>query len=93
MLEYFGRFAFRYCQDVDNPGKVRIYIQHQPDYQGRSTESQHTHRLGLFSGNNAPPHICIKDHCLPKDLGEAQELAHRWARATENYIRTGRFQE
>lgn len=89
MQENYGRFTFRYCRDVTNEGKIRIYIEQQPDYSGQRTNSHATHRL--FSGEGAPPHICIKAHCLPSTLDEAQELAHLWANATENYIRTGSF--
>jgi hypothetical protein len=74
---------------VTNPGKVRVYIEHQPDYRGRLTNSHATHRL--FSGEGAPPHICIKAAYLPDTFEQAQALAHRWADATENYIRTGEF--
>ncbi|HEV2864313.1 MAG TPA: hypothetical protein VGX48_25165 [Pyrinomonadaceae bacterium] len=90
MPEYYRGFAFRYCYDVDNPGKIRIYIESQPSYRGRDTDCHSTHRL--YSGGGAPPHICLKPEAMPSTYEEAEELAHRWARATENYIRTGRFE-
>ncbi len=89
MQEEVGRFLFRYCRDVTNEGKIRIYIEQQPDYNGQRTNSHATHRL--FSGEGAPPHICIKASSLPSTLDEARALAHRWAQCTENYIRTGDF--
>jgi hypothetical protein len=89
MTEDYGRFSFRYCHDVENLGKVRIYIQRQPDYGGRLTDFSYTHRLP--SGGGAPLHICIKAEFLPSTFEDAQRYAHRWARCTENYIRTGIF--
>jgi len=89
MRENYRGFAFRYCKDVDSPGKVRIYVEQQPSYQGRPTDSHNTHRLN--SGGGAPPHICIKSESKPSNLSEAQNLAHQWARGTENYIKYGRF--
>ena len=89
MTENYGRFTFRYCHDVDSPGRVRIYVESQPSYQGRPDGGSSTHRL--TSGGGAPTHICIKDECKPASLSAAQSLAHRWANATERYIATGRF--
>jgi hypothetical protein len=89
MVENYGNYRFRYCRDVDKPSQVRIYIVAQPSYRGRADDCHSSHRL--WSGGGAPPHICIKASQQPTTLYQAQELAHRWARATDSYIRTGRF--
>jgi hypothetical protein len=89
MRENYRGFTFRYCHDVDSPGKVRIYVENQPSYQGKPTDCVSTHRL--YSGGGAPPHICIKSEYKPTNISDAQEMAHKWAQGTENYIRTGRF--
>jgi len=89
MIENYGAYQFRYCHDVASPGKVRVYIESQPSYNGRPSDSASTHRIP--SSNGAPPHICIKEDCKPESLSEAKNLAHRWAQSNDNYRRTGRF--
>ena len=89
MVESYRGFSFRYCKDVESPGKVRVYVESQPSYGVRDTRGEDTHRN--FSGGGAPPHVCVKEGCKPSTLEEARVLAHRWANATLNYIRTGEF--
>ncbi|HPM79201.1 MAG TPA: hypothetical protein PLF81_00805 [Candidatus Anammoximicrobium sp.] len=86
MVEQIGNYRFRYCNDVDRPGKVRIYIEQQPSYNGKPTDSHSTHRLS--SGSGAPPHICIKSECQPSTLAQAQAKAREWIGYTERYRRS-----
>jgi hypothetical protein len=86
MVEQIGNYRFRYCGDVDHPGKVRVYIEQQPGYNGKSTDGHSTHRLQ--SGGGAPPHICFKPECRPDTLPEAQTRAREWIGYTERYRRS-----
>ena len=86
MSEQIGDYRFKFCHDVDRPGKVRIYIEQQPSYNGRPTDGHSTHRIN--SGNGAPPHICIKEEHRPSTLGEAQKLARDWVGYTEKHRRS-----
>ena len=83
MKERIGAYEFRYCHDVDRPSKIRIYIEQQPSYNGRPTDSHSTHRL--FSGGGAPPHICIKEQCQPETLAQARQMARDWVAYTERH--------
>ncbi len=56
MTEHWGQFTFRYCLDVENPGKIRVYIQRQPDHEGRTCDSASSHPIVLRC-RRAAPHL------------------------------------
>ena len=85
--ENYGRYRFRYVKDRASPGKIKVYVEKQPSYQGRCTNSNTIHRYS--GGNGSPPSICIKNEAKPKSLSQAKSLAHKWANMTDRYIRTG----
>jgi len=85
--ENYKGFRFRYVNDVDSKGRIRVYVEKQPSYGGRSTDSNVIHRWP--GKNGSPPYICFKEASKPRSYSEAKKLAHQWADATERYIRTG----
>ena len=89
MVEQFGGYRFRYCEDVEDRDRIRIYIEDQPGYNGRANDDVTTHRI--FSHSGAPPYICVKEECKPGTLSEAQELAHQWAWDNYRYISSGQL--
>ena len=85
--ENYGGYKFRYTKDRASPEKVRVYVENQPSYGGRSTNSNTIHRHPRKG--NQPPHICFKENSKPSSLGKARTLSHNWANKTNTYIRTG----
>jgi len=63
----------------------RIYIDRQPSYRGRATDSYSTHRYGVGSR----PYICWTQPLLKRK--DAEAVAHLWANGTDAYISTGSF--
>ncbi|MCW2248189.1 hypothetical protein M2352_003823 [Azospirillum fermentarium] len=86
-VESYNGYRFRYVQDRETPGKVRVYVEDQPSYGDRGTAPSVIHRWP--ASGNAPPYICFKESCKPATFAEAQRLAHGWADKTDVYIRTG----
>jgi hypothetical protein len=85
--ENYKGFRFRYVNDVKSKGRVRVYVEKQPSYRGRGTDSNLIHRYPGKMGS--PGYICFKAESKPCSYSEAKKLAHQWADATEKYIRTG----
>ena len=85
--ESYNGYKFRYVRDRVSPGKVRVYVEKQPSYRGRSTNSNTIHRYPRSPG--LPPYICFKQRSKPSSIGQARSLAHKWADKTDRYIRTG----
>jgi hypothetical protein len=85
--ETYKGYKFRYVHDIVSPGKVRVYIEKQPSYQGRSRDPYVIHRYPGMNG--APPYICFKENFKPTSYSEARKLARKWADLTNGYIRTG----
>lgn len=88
MRERIGDYQFRYVQDVVTPGKVRVYIEEQPSYQGQSEDAHATHRR-TTDVPDAPPYICFKEESKPSTLDEARTRAREWIDYTDRYIETG----
>jgi hypothetical protein len=63
------------------------FIERQPDYCGRPSDLNSTHRNGLRDGR---PRICFWPGKEPRDLPTAIMLAMLWAERTSQYIRDGR---
>jgi hypothetical protein len=61
----------------------RAYIEEQPSYQSRETDSSSTHRLT----DGRRKYICWTKPL--NSLEEAKQVAALWADKTQNYIRTG----
>jgi hypothetical protein len=85
--ERYKGFRFRYVHDVESKGRVRVYVERQPSYGGRSTDSDVIHRWP--GKNGSPSYICFKSERKPRTYSEAKKLAHQWADATLRYIHTG----
>ena len=64
----------------------RAYINNSPDYRGRPSGSGSAHWLP--DGNRR--YVCWTPE--PATISVAQGISAMWADATENYIRTGRFE-
>ncbi|MDA1052504.1 MAG: hypothetical protein O3C40_18770 [Planctomycetota bacterium] len=82
-VERIGGYTFRYCQDVDRPGAVRIYVEQCPALPANASE----HLIRGTGG--APPHICLKQEAKPTSGSAAQALARDFVRCSEN-ARAGR---
>lgn len=65
----------------------RIYIEWQPSYQGRETGIDATHRWS----EDDRFYVCWTEDL--HSLDDAKNIAALWADTTQNYIRTGRFQQ
>jgi hypothetical protein len=78
-------FAFEFARQPT--GKIRIYINEQPHYAGRSHDLQSTHRYF----ENGRYYICIRDHLEPVNVVEARDWATYWASQTVHYIQCGRL--
>jgi hypothetical protein len=85
--ENYNGYNFRYVKDNRSPNRVKVYVEKQPSYRGRSTNSNTIHRHP--AGNTAPPSICFKEKNKPRSLSEAKGLARKWANMTDRYISTG----
>jgi hypothetical protein len=74
-------YEFSFEQQSD--GSIRIYIDYQPSYGYRSSDSHITHRNK--DGNRY--YICVLDQ--PRTVSEAKVIAEEWAKRTDRYIRSG----
>lgn len=79
-VDYTFRFAW-----LAQPQCWRVYIEHQPAYQGRNSSAHATHRLGLPN----QPYVCWTDPL--RTYEQARAVAALWADATQRYIATGTF--
>ena len=68
--EHYRGYKFRYCNDVNASGKVRVYVE-----RGVNSRTQHYHR-GI---NGSPPRICFKKNSKPSSYSKARSLARGWA--------------
>jgi hypothetical protein len=82
-LDRQATFRFDFVQV--SASEWRIYITHQPSYNGRSEGVGTIHRLSDARG----PYICWVP--APTTLDQAKGAARAWADATYEYIRTGTF--
>ena len=78
-----GLADYQFSFEEQSNGTWKAYIEAQPSYQGRASDSHSTHRLA--DGNRK--HICW-DRPL-KSLEEAKGVAAAWADKTQDYIKTG----
>jgi len=85
--ENYRGFDFFYVKDPESAGKIKVYIEKQPSYNGRDTSMNVIHRWG--GKNGSPPFICFKNGFKPSSLSEAKSKAHDWANRTIVYIDTG----
>ena len=83
MIEKVGSYQFRYCHDVETPGKVRVYVEQRP-----AGANEH-----LIPSTGVPPHICFKDGAQPSSGSEAREMARKFANCSENARRGRGFHE
>jgi hypothetical protein len=85
--ENYRGFRFHYVNDPESSGKIKVYVEQQPSYQGRDMDMNVIHR---WSGKNgSPPYICFKENFKPSSLYDAKKQAHDWADRTLVYISTG----
>lgn len=92
-VEPYRGFGFRYVNDPQSSGKVRVYVEQHPDlnYRGRDSGSHTTHLWPAgHDGVSHPPYLCIKQEYKPASFERAQELAHKWADLTLVYLATGK---
>ncbi len=88
--ENYKGFTFRFVNDLKSSGKVRVYVENAPSYNGRSSELSVIHRWPAnHDGFSHPPYICFKENFKPDNLAEARDLAQKWADGTIEYIRSG----
>lgn len=74
-------YSFRFVQLNSD---IRIYIQNQPSYNGRSEDSYDTHRL-IDSGGK---YICWTGRIATYE--DAKSVAKTWAEKTETYRKSGK---
>ena len=84
MVEDIGSYRMRYCHDPSAPGKVRVYVERKP-----SDATEHLWDLN----RSTPPYICFKGNDKPSSGSEAQTMARRWVRCSENARRGRGFRE
>ena len=78
-----GLADYKFIFEDQPDGTWRAYIQDQPPYLSRPTDSHSTHRLS--DGNRK--YVCWS---TPLDsLEKAKKVAARWADETQKYISTG----
>lgn len=80
-----GKNYFSFSYEKQSDGEIRVFIESQPDYQGRETNGHATHRYGVSSDR---PHVCYDPP--PENLKDAIEISKVWADKTEKYIDTGK---
>jgi len=66
-------------------GSWRVYIDGQPSYGCRATDSYSTHRYAI----STRPYICWTQPLVKRV--DAEAVAHLWANGTDTYIATGSF--
>lgn len=79
-----GLADYRFIFEEQSDGTWRAYIEEQPSYRGRPTDTHSTHRLS----DGDRKYVCWTDPL--RSLEEAKQVAALWADATQQYIRTGR---
>jgi len=77
-----NHYAFTYEM---TGGMWRVYVDRQPNYGYRATDSYSTHRYGI----SIRPYICWTQPL--KTRKDAEAIAHLWANGTDTYIATGSF--
>jgi len=80
-----GQEDYEFSFERQSDGAWRIYIEDQPEYNGRPTDAHSTHRLS----DGGRKYVCWTNTI--RSLDEAKEVAAMWADATQKYIRTGIF--
>ena len=79
-----GRADYGFSVERQSNGTYRPYITSQPGYAGRADDPHSTHR----NSDGDRKYVCWT-HALPSE-GEAQQVAAKWADATQQYIGMGR---
>ena len=79
-----GLADYLFSFEEQRNGTWKAYIEAQPSYQGRATDSHSTHRIS----DGDRKHICW-DRPL-RSLDDAKGVAAAWADKTQEYIKTGR---
>jgi hypothetical protein len=80
-----GSYPFEFELTPLPSGVIRVFINRQPSYGGRSDDLQSTHRYyerGRYF-------VCIMDHLQPRTYAEARTWADYFAANTVRYIQTG----
>ena len=79
-----GRADYGFSVERQGNGTYRPYITSQPGYAGRADDPHSTHR----NSDGDRKYVCWT-HALRSE-GEAQQVAAKWADATQQYIGMGR---
>ena len=79
-----GGADYIFSFELQSNGRWRVYIEQQPSYRGRSTDTHSTHRVSNGRCKSISPRRS------PRTLDEAKREAAFWAEKTEQYIHTGR---
>jgi hypothetical protein len=79
------RFVFEFVSQRN--GEIRMYIDRQPNYGGRASDLQSTHRY--FEKGRY--YVCVRSDLVPKNFAEARDWATYFASKTVDYIDTGRL--
>ena len=75
--------TYEFSFERQSNGSVRTYIDRQPSYGSRATDSLSTHRFEDGSRH----YICWRPQ--PTTLRDAQAVAAQWAKRTDRFIRFG----
>ena len=75
--------TYEFSLERQSDGSVWIYIERQPSYGSRATDSLSTHRLE----DGSRKYICWKPQ--PRSLEDARKVAEQWCKRTDRYIRSG----
>jgi hypothetical protein len=78
-----GASDYQFTFEEQSNGTWRAYIDEQPSYRGRATDSRSTHRLS----KGGRQYVCWTKSL--RTLDEAKSVAALWADKTQQYIRTG----
>lgn len=82
---YRSYFVFD-IQPVPGSSELRIYIDHQPDYQGRDAGVDIHRNLESSSGRH---YVCVKSDLQPTNVPHALSWAVYFAEKTDHFIETG----
>jgi hypothetical protein len=80
-----GQADYCFSFERQRDGTWRAYILAQPDYRGRDTSAQATHRLS----DGSRRYVCWTNPLRSEE--EARQVAALWADCTQQYIRSGVF--
>lgn len=77
--------TYEFSFERQSGGSVRAYINRQPSYGSRSTDSHIVHRL--WDGNRY--YVCVAKESQPRTVSDAKAVAVYWIERNERYIRSG----